>query len=310
MSALGLGVSLYSYTGDYGVRMNLQDCVADVADLGATGLEILGETHVQDYPNPSTAWVDAWHALLEQHGLTPTCFGSWVDTRRFRPRAMTVEEAVEQLRTDIELAALLGFRFVRPKLGVVTSDLEPDPVWEPATERVLDLAADKGIVLCPEIHWPTVIRSRVVDDYLAFIERTGTKHFGLLMDTGVFQKTMHHRSEGTITGRLGRGEGLPPFPVVPVVDPADLELIIDHVVHVQAKFYEVDLEAGADGTTTLVDRHIPWAEFLDILRRRNWQGWLSSEYEGDQAPGRPSDQLRRQHALLRATAPDLLGGTA
>jgi len=142
------GVSLYSYTGEFGVTMTLDDCVEDVADLGATGLEILGEAHVENYPSPSTAWIDGWFARLEKHGLTPTCYGSWVDTRR-GGRPMTVDEATAQLSVDVKLAALLGFRYVRPKLGVVTFDLEPDPVWEPATERVLDLAAEKNIILCP-----------------------------------------------------------------------------------------------------------------------------------------------------------------
>ena len=282
------GVSLYSYTGEFGVTMTLDDCVEDVADLGATGLEILGEAHVENYPSPSTAWIDGWFARLERHGLTPTCYGSWVDTRR-GGRPMTVDEATAQLSLDLRLAATLGFRYVRPKLGVVTSDLEPDPVWEPATERVLDLAAEKNIVICPEIHWPSVIRSKVVDDYLAFIDRTGTEHFGLLMDTGVFQKSMHfHR--GAVASRMGDGGGGPP--VTPIVPVADLEDVIDRVVHVQAKFYEIDDD--------LRDHYIPWADFLALLVRRNWSGYLSSEYEGDWAPGRPSDQLRRQHALIRS----------
>jgi hypothetical protein len=34
--------------------------------------------------------------------------------------------------------------------------------------------------------------------------------------------------------------------------------------------------------------------------RRGWSGYLSSEYEGDYAVGRTSDQLRRQHALIRS----------
>ncbi|MEU5100100.1 TIM barrel protein [Streptomyces sp. NPDC020996] len=291
---LRYGVSLYSYTSEYGVTMTLDDCVEDVADLGATGLEILGEAHVQDYPNPPAAWLDAWFARLDRHGLTPTCYGSWVDTRRFKGRTLTVDEATRQLETDIRLAATLGFRFVRPKLGVVTSDLEPDPVWEPATERVLDLAAEKDIVLCPEIHWPSVIKSKVVDDYLAFIERTGTEHFGLLMDTGVFHKRMHHRRGGT-PSRLGDGNARPPE--VPVVPVCDLEDVLDHVVHVQAKFYEIDDD--------LQDHYIPWAEILEILVRRGWSGYLSSEYEGDYGVGRASDQLRRQHALIRRLLSDL-----
>lgn len=287
---LEYGVSLYSYTGEYGVTMTLDDCIEDVADLGATGLEILGEAHIEDYPNPPTAWIDAWFARLERYGLTPTCYGSWVDHRRFPGRDISEDEAVQQLETDIRLAARLGFRYVRPKLGVVTADLEPHPVWEPATLRVLDLAAEKDVIICPEIHWPSVIRSKVVDDYIALIDRTGTKHFGLLMDTGVFQKSMHGRSGGTAS-RMGRGSARPPLtPVVPV---SDLEDVLQHVVHVQAKFYEVDDD--------LQDHHIPWAEFLEVLVRRGWQGYLSSEYEGDYATGRAADQLRRQHALLRLT---------
>ena len=90
MNALpfGLGVSLYSYTEDIGVTMTVEDCIEDVADLGATGLEILGEGHIADYPNPSTAWIDAWFARNERLGLTPTLYGSWIDTRRF-PGART-----------------------------------------------------------------------------------------------------------------------------------------------------------------------------------------------------------------------------
>ena len=293
-TSLKYGVSLYSYTGEYGVTMTLDDCVEDVADMGATGLEILGEAHVQDYPDPPTQWIDAWFARLERHRLEPTCLGSWVDTRRFGSRPMTVDEATWQLETDIRLAALLGFKFLRPKLGVVTSDLEPDPVWVESTERVLDLAAEKGIVICPEIHWPTVIKSKVVDDYLAFIERTGTENFGLLMDTGVFQKSGHHRREGTFSIRLGTGEGAPPFPVVPVVPVSDLEDVLDHVVHIQAKFYEIDDD--------LRDNYIPWDEIVPLLERRGWTGYLSSEYEGTVGVGRASDQIRRQHALLRLTA--------
>ena len=285
---LEFGVSLYSYTSEFGVTMTLDDCIADVADLGATGLEILGEAHVEDYPKPSTAWIDGWFERLDRFGLTPTCYGSWIDTRRFPGRDVTEDEAVEQLETDIRLASTLGFKWVRPKLGVVTSDLEPHPVWETATERVLDLAAEKDIVICPEIHWPSVIRSKTVDDYIAFIERTGTKHFGLLIDTGVFQKSMHGRSGGTAM-RMGNGGGRPP--ITPVVPVSDLEAVMPHVVHVQAKFYEIDDD--------LQDHYIPWAEFLEVLVRHGWQGYLSSEYEGDYAVGRTADQLRRQHALLR-----------
>ena len=91
------------------------------------------------------------------------------------------------LQRDLRLAKRLGFRFVRPKIGVVSSDLVPDPIWTESVERSLDLAAELDVVICPEIHSPTPIKHEVVDGYIELIERTGTKHFGLLLDTGIFQ---------------------------------------------------------------------------------------------------------------------------
>jgi sugar phosphate isomerase/epimerase len=274
-TSIKYGVSLYSYTGEYGVTMTLDDCVEDVADMGATGLEILGEAHVQDYPDPSPQWIDAWFARLRRYELEPTCMGSWDRHATVRIPPHDGGRGDLAAETDIRLAALLGFKFLRPKLGVVTSDLEPDPVWVESTERVLDLAAEKGIVICPEIHWPTVIKSKVVDDYLAFIERTGTENFGLLMDTGVFQKSGHHRKEGTVTTRLGIGDGAPPFPVVPVVPVSDLEDVLDRVVHIQAKFYEIDDD--------LRDHYIPWDEIVPLLERRGWTGICPASTKGTTA---------------------------
>ena len=54
MSNLKYGVSLCSYTGDINTVLTLEDAMAQIADIGATGIEILGEGHVPNYPEPST----------------------------------------------------------------------------------------------------------------------------------------------------------------------------------------------------------------------------------------------------------------
>ena len=46
--------------------MTLEDVFADIADLGATGIEILGEGNVPDYPDAERAWIDTWHGLLRE----------------------------------------------------------------------------------------------------------------------------------------------------------------------------------------------------------------------------------------------------
>jgi sugar phosphate isomerase/epimerase len=280
------GVSLYSYTGDLNTVMTLEDAMADIADLGATGIELLGEGHVPGYPEPTSAWVDRWFELLETYGLTPSNYGSWVDTRMWADRDLTADQGTEQLARDLRLAKRLGFGFVRPKFGVVSPDLVPHPIWEETILRNLDLAAQLDVVICPEIHSPTPLRHKVTQGYVDLIERTGTQHFKLLVDTGIFQ------TEPVDDGHPGFvGKVRPPHLEPLRVPPSDLLDVIDHVAFFQTKFYEIDDD--------LVDLHIPWPEIVPVLQRTGWSGWLSSEYEGRREPGRGRDQVRRQHALLR-----------
>ncbi|MEO8261125.1 MAG: DUF6379 domain-containing protein [Pseudolysinimonas sp.] len=282
------GVSLYSFMHDFGTVMDLETAMAGIADLGATGIEILGEGHIPAYPEPTTEWIDRWFALLQTYSLEPTNYGSWIDTRLHPDRDMTAQQGADILQRDLLLAKRLGFRFVRPKIGVVSSDLVPHPIWTESVERSLDLAHELDVVICPEIHSPTPIKHPVVDDYIALIERTGTKHFGLLIDTGIFQ-------DRPIPLRPGETrETRPAFLDGIHVDPADLVDIGKYVVFVQAKFHDID--------ENLDDQQIPWEPVLRGLRDAGYAGYLSSEYEGERTPWRSIEQVRRQHSLMRRVA--------
>jgi sugar phosphate isomerase/epimerase len=292
---IDLGVSLYSYGGDFLVTMTLEDCLADVADMGASGLEILADTHIAGYPTPTTKWVDEWHALVERYSLTPTCYSSWLDTRLRKDRTLTVDEAVPILARDLELAHRLGFTIVRPKLGVVSLDLIPDPVWRETVERVLPKAEEYGIRIAPEIHAPTPLRSKIVDDYLDLARQTSW--FGLLIDTGIFQNAERggtHSDSRYIFGdpspelaaQVGREMSKPMNE-----DPADLVDLLPYVFHVHAKFWDMNDD--------LTDPHVPYDPIVKVLAEGGYDGSLSSEYEGARDLYRASDMLRRQQAMLR-----------
>jgi len=287
------GVSLYSFTDDFGTVMGLEEGFDHVADTGATGIEILGETHVKGYPEPSSAWLDTWFRLLEQHKLEPTNMCSWVDTRLRLSRSLTVEEGAADLERDLRLAHKLGFKFLRPKFGVVTEDLDPDPIWEGAVERVLDLAVKLDIIICPEIHSPTPLNHPVTQNYIKFIERTGTKNFGLLVDTGIFQdRPLPFWPQETPEMRataLSFLDGIK-------VNPEELLDIIQYVVFVQAKFHDIDDD--------LEDQNIPWPKVISALKRAGYSGYLSSEYEGRRDAWRAVDQVRRQHVIIRGLEKD------
>lgn len=286
------GVSLYSYMTDFGTVMDLETAMASIADIGATGLEILGEAHIPNYPNPSDEWVDQWFALLKKYGLEPTNYGSWIDTRLHssgpNARDMTAEEGAAVLQRDLRLAKRLGFRFVRPKIGVVSSDLVPHPIWTEAVEASLPLAEELDVIICPEIHSPTPIKHEVVDDYIDLVRRTGTKHFGLLLDTGIFQDRPIPLKPGELPGQR------PAFLDGIHVDPNDVFDVIENVVFIQAKFHDIDEE--------LDDKQIPWEPVLRALKDAGYTGYLSSEYEGEREPWRSIEQVRRQHSLIRQIA--------
>lgn len=288
-NAFKYGVSVYSYVDDYGSVMTLEDAFDHIADTGATGIEILGEGQIEGYPEPSTAWLDTWFGLLDKYKLEPTNMCSWVDMRLTLQHNLTVEEGAAELERDLRLAHRLGFKFLRPKFGVLSHDLIPEPNWEHYTERNLDLAHKLGIVICPEIHAPTPIKHQVVDGYINFIERTGTKNFGLMLDTGVFQnRPLVHWGSHQINDEARKHMEFLNGIAVP---PTDFLDIAQYVVFIQAKFHDINEH--------LEDQNIPWEPVIAVLKQAGYSGYLSSEYEGLRAPWRAIDQVRRQHVLLR-----------
>jgi sugar phosphate isomerase/epimerase len=295
-SSMKYGVSLYSYGGDYQITMTLEDCIADVADMGATGIEILADTHIAGYPNPSDEWVEGWHNLMQRYGTEPTCYSCWIDSRLVPGRTLTVEESLGIFTRDLELAARLGFTVIRPKLGVVTWDLVPDPAWRETIIRALPRAEELGVRIAPEIHWPTPIRSEVVDGYLNLIRETGTRHFGFVIDTGVFQdRPRTHQQPGRDTETLGGGGGTGKAPPRPPelmnVDPREMLEIMPYVFHVHAKFWDM--------TEEMTDPHIPWEKIVPVLAEGGYTGYLSGEYEGERRLYLASELLRRQQVMLR-----------
>jgi len=289
MPGFQYGVSLYSYTDDLGTVMTLEDAIEHIQDTGATGIELLGEANIPTYPEPTSEWIDRWFSLLERHALQPTNLATWVDTQITLDRKLTEAEGAQQIQHDLRLAKRLGFRFIRPKFGVIDDDLTPDPIWQGAVERSLDLAQQLDIIIIPEIHAPTPIRHPVTEAYVAFIERTGTRHFGLLIDTGIFQdRPLDHWGGGDIKeirkGALSFLNGIK----VPVEHLAD---VIRYVPFIQAKFHHID--------ENLHDHHIPWERIVPMLKKLGYCGYLSSEYEGIRSPWVAIEQVRRQHALIR-----------
>ena len=274
------GVALYSYSAEFGLEKTLEDCFEDVRDMGAHGIEILANTHIENYPYPTDEWVEQWFRLCDKYEVVPVEYGNWIDSHVLGERNLTTEESYEMLARDIRLAHRLGFSVMRTKMPVISDTLEPVKNWREIIKMALPLAEKLGIKMCPEIHTPTNLKSEMVNDFIAFIEETGTKNFGLNIDFSVFRTEFaehEYRDPNYVPNK-----------------PEDLIPLLPYVYCCHAKF--IHMNDAFEETT------IPYKEIIEVLKNQNWDGYLLSEYEGADkydAGYEVGQTLRKQHIMLK-----------
>ena len=139
------GISLYSYSAEYGMTKNLEDCFEDMYDMGAHGLEILANTHIDNYPDPSDEWLENWFRLLDKYEIVPVEYGNWIDSYVLGGRELTTKESYEMLARDIRLAAKLGFTVMRTKMPDINDELAPVKNWRENIKMALPMAAEHKI---------------------------------------------------------------------------------------------------------------------------------------------------------------------
>lgn len=272
------GVALYSYSAEFGFSKNLEECFEDVHDMGAHGIEILANTHIENYPYPSDEWVEKWHRLCEKYELVPVEYGNWIDSYVLGDRELTTEESVAMLERDIRLAHRLGFTVMRTKMPVIDNELNPVANWREIIKGALPLAEQLGIKMCPEIHNPSNLNGPMVQEYVKFIQETGTKNFGLNIDFSVF--------------RTEFAEGEWRDPAFTPNKPQDMIPLLPYVYCCHAKFF--DINDSFEETT------MPYPEIIRVLQENGWDGYLLSEYEGADKydPGYEVGQTLRKHHIL------------
>lgn len=181
------GVSLYSYQqSEFFHKMTWKDQLREVANNlnGADGIEIISETTVPRYPMPPESFYFEWNNEMARYGLKAVTYDAFMDTLQFRDHVMTIAECAERLKYDIRIAHRMGFENMRLIKGVPIS----------AVELALPLAEELNVRLTSEVHAPQALHAvpgmwgESIGRDIAFIERTGTKHYGLQPDFGIFQK--------------------------------------------------------------------------------------------------------------------------
>ena len=287
------GICVYSYYNLLGRSMTLEDAFLEMYDTGATCFEFL-TSYIPGYPNPSPEWVDKFWRLCEKYSLRPSELGHWAENHLVRGAGMTDEDVVEELKQDFRLAKLLGFKALRTKITCTNVVCDPEPGWQSYIEKALPWAEKYDVVMQNEVHLPTTLHTpHIRDEYLDFIHRTGTSHFGFNIDFGTFQTKP--------------AKGMEDYAIANFSDVSKPEEIVEFLPYSKVchgKF--TSMSEDFDEVT------IPYKQVIDLMIDNGWNGDILSEFEGPiafvaadnrenygRAMEEIPDQVRRHQIMLR-----------
>ena len=314
------GVSLYSYQEEYFLRkLTLEQCIAEAAAIGAFGIETLAEQMMPGFPRLSDAFYEQWHQWMARYNARPVCHDMFLDTKRYKGRLLSEQECIDSIVRDLKHAARLGCKVMR-MLVFVSPEL---------LEKCLPYAEQYDVKMGIEVHAPWHFDHPWIMRHVEMIQRTGTRHAGFVPDMGIFTKRLPRvlRDRALRNGATPKildyvsqayENGVLSEYIVAearnmggnAVDmgyaeasrhnvysqPKRLLEFMPSIFHIHAKFYEM-LEDGTEYS-------IPYDKIVPVLIQGGFDGYLSSEYEGnrhiqDAFPVDSIEQVRRQHAMFR-----------
>ncbi|GAA3756764.1 hypothetical protein GCM10022240_07000 [Microbacterium kribbense] len=321
-----LGLTLYSASAEFRAGWLDFDGLLDrVAQLGiGPGIEVVASQVLPTYPHVSDEFEHRWRAAFDRHGFDASAYGANLDMGRRRDRDMTPDEEFEFSKLMFDGARTLGFPLVR------IQSAKPDLL-----RRLLPIAEDLELKLAYEIHAPMgpnapeILRVRETYDeldspllgfvadfsatmhamsptLLRAVQRAGLDDHALTMLQCIWatDAPMRERQEEFIgylrdrdfdPGRLGSFAHLA-FNMHGHVDPTEWADIMPQILHVHAKFYDID----ASGQEPAID----YPELVRVFVEGGYRGYWSSEWEGhafaELGEVDPLVLVRRQHDLIRS----------
>lgn len=315
------GVSLYSFQNEtFQGKMNLEDCIRTCADMGARGIEIIGEQSFWGWPEYEVAQADIenWHALIKKYDCVPVSHDYMLDYKRYKDRPMPLEEQVASVKRDIDFGVQLGMPFIRSLVSIAPEVLVAAAPY----------AEEKGIKMLTEVHAPLHFDHPWIIRLAEAFDKSGSPALGFLPDMGMFLHAYPPVWRAKFE-RLGVPKNIADYIVKAYEDRVLSEYVILEVqqmggvgpaigmaevmrhnaayepkrmldympmIHnIHGKFYEM--------TPDYVEPSIPYDEIVAVLKQGGYNGYICSEYEGnrwieDAEEPDSVEQVRRQQVML------------
>ena len=314
------GVSLYSFQEEYFLRkMTLEDCIAKCSEFGARGIEIIGEQMVPGFPKLTDEFLEKWFGWMKKYDTVPICHDMFLDFKKFKGQRLTEDEQLQSIIRDLKFANRLGCKVMR-----VIVSTSPELM-----EKAAPYAEEYDVKMGIEVHSPWHIDNAWMKRHYEIMEKTGSLYLGFIPDMGTYTKRLPRVMVENMV-RKGADEKIVRFVteayengvmseyIVGEVstmtkNPIDLAMAeqarfysytnprqllpyMDRIFHIHAKFYEM-LENETEYS-------IPYDEVIAVLQEGGYQGYLSSEYEGNRHIQDVYDvdsveQVRRQQNMFK-----------
>jgi sugar phosphate isomerase/epimerase len=319
-------VSLYSFQEEYFLRkMSLEDIIATCEKLDIPGIEIIGEQMVPGFPEPGEAFFEQWHEWMRKYGRTPVCHDMFLDWNIYKDRKMTEDEMLDSVVRDLRFANRLGCKVIR-----VIHNTEV-----PVLERAVPFAEELDVKMGIEIHAPHHFEEGWFKERIALMERLGSPYLGFTPDMGIFTRRFPRVTSDRLI-RNGAHENIVKYVIDKFNNHDNLDNLADevekmgandfdremarmarfqiyenpqrllefmpHFVHIHAKFYEM--------LPDYTEYSIAYDEVVPVLIEGGYNGYLSSEYEGNRHiqgvhEVDSTEQVRREQEMFK----QLLGET-
>ncbi len=320
-SKIKRGVSLYSFQNEtFQGKMSLEDCIRTCAEMGANGIEIIGEQTFWGHPEYAVADadIDNWHALIKKYDCVPVSHDYMLDYKRYKGREMPVAEQIASVHNDIDLGVRLGMKYIRSLVSIAPEVLVGAAPY----------AEEKGIMLLTEVHAPLHFDHPWIVRLAEAFDKSGSPALGFLPDMGMFldkfppvwkekfmrigvPKAIADYVEQAYADRVlseyvilnvqqmgGTGPAIAMAETLRHNAAFEPKRMLDYmpmIRNIHGKFYEM--------TADYVEPSIPYDKIVAVLQQGGYDGYICSEYEGnrwieDAMEPDSVEQVRRQQVML------------
>lgn len=308
MSQIKRSISFYSLQDDYATkRLSLEDIFKKTVEWDIEGIELISDQMIHKAPYPTEETIKMWRNLVEKYDRKLVCNDIFINSTLFRNRKLTVREQTQMLKDEIVNAHNLGFDLIRLVSNTDSRLIEP----------ALETAEKYNVTMALEIHAGMSFHSAGTSHFIEVMKKLNSPYVGIVVDCGIFC-TKHPRvateyfkqfglnpevanyiddifARGSDPLRyFGRLHGeQTPYPEEfkkLLKNPIDMEYAcfaegyentpyaeldeyMPYLKHIHGKCYEM--------TEDKEEYSIPYGDIIKYLNSREYDGYISTEYEGN-----------------------------